>query len=125
MLFRSTMAYPLRAVLRRVDSDLSLRITTALTRICDPVRKRSCRVRWIDRIVSRFFPSSCYYNTFPQLDPRIIREWNELDTHDILTDYYKHFRTPAEIHRCLSQLGFQVIRCDLAGNGVEARAVCP
>lgn len=64
----------------------------------------------------------CYYVQFPDLDPRIVRELNELDTHDTLTDFYKHRRTLAEIRDCLKSLNLKDVECWEEGNGVEARA---
>ncbi len=120
-----TLAYPIRMILRHLSPELGLKITIALTAICDPIRKRTCRLFWADRIASRIFPSACNYNAYPLLDPEIAYEWNELDTHDGLTDYYKHFRTPEQIRSCLVSLGFHHIRCSFGGNGVEARATYP
>lgn len=120
-----TLAYPLRAVLKRLRPEFALKITIALTAICNPVRKLTSRSYWLDRIASRVFPSACYYRAFPELDPNIVYEWNELDTFDMLTDYYKHFRSPKDIQGLLQSLGFTDIRCTLAGNGVEARARLP
>jgi len=120
-----TLGYPIRAIIRRLSPQLGLKITIALTALCNPIRKRTCQIHWIDRIASRIFPSSCYYKTLPLLDPDIIYEWNELDTHDTLTDYYKHFRSPEEIRGFLEELGFQDIWCGIAGNAVQARAIAP
>src|SRR5262249_27859486 len=92
-----TMLYPLRAFLKRLPPELGLKATIALTAICDPIRKRTCKHFWLDRIASRIFPTACLYDSFPQLAPRIAYEWNELDTHDYLTRWYSHVRTPQEI----------------------------
>ena len=118
-----TLGYPIRAILKRLPPELALKVTIGLTAICDPIRKRTSRLLWVDRIACRIFPSFCYYDTYPLLDPDIVYELNELDTHDGLTDYYKHFRTPEEIRRCLERLGFRHIECGFGGNGVEARAI--
>jgi SAM-dependent methyltransferase len=121
-----TLAYPLRAILKRLSRirpDLALEICALLTAICDPIRKRTCRIHWLDRVVSRLLPSACYYAIYPEVDPRIVYEWNKLDTHDKLTDWFKHFRSPEEIRRCLEHLGFEDISSTYGGNGVEARGL--
>jgi len=118
-----TAAYAFRAILKRLPPELSLKATKALTAVCDPIRKRTCKHFWLERIASRFLPSICYYATYPQLDVRLAYEWNELDTHDALTRWYSHVRTPQEIERCLFQLGFTQIACNYGGNGVEARGI--
>jgi SAM-dependent methyltransferase len=120
-----TLAYPLREILRRVSRrrpDLALRATMAITAICDPIRKRTCRYPRLDQVAGRLFPSICYYATYPELPRSVIYAWNELDTHDGLTDWYKHRRTPEQIRATLIGLGLHDVECFLAGNGVEARA---
>jgi SAM-dependent methyltransferase len=125
---RLSLAVPLRALLRRLARrrpGVAMSVTRALTAICDPVRRRTCRHRWLDTIVGRLLPSLCYYTTYPQLPPDLVYQWNELDTHDALTDWFKHFRTREQIEAILSRLGFAEITCVYAGNGVEARARRP
>jgi SAM-dependent methyltransferase len=125
VLWYADLAYPLRAVLRRLRPEHALRATTLLTAFCDPIRRRTCRSRAVDRIARRVLPTACYYNKYPELDPRVLYEYHQLDTFDWLTDRYKHFRTPDQIRACLEGLGLQVLNCELAGNGVEARAAAP
>ena len=47
---------------------------------------------------------------------------NVLDTHDALTDFYKHTRTAGEIAQALRALGLVDVVATYGGNGVEARA---
>lgn len=119
------MVYPIRGVLRRMKPERAIRLTKWLTRICDPIRKQTSKSVAIDRIARRLLPTACYYNKFPDLDPKIVYEMNELDTCDWLTDYYKYFRSPDQIRKTLEELGLQVESCGLGGNGVEARARVP
>jgi SAM-dependent methyltransferase len=77
------------------------------------------RVRAVWRRVSPVFD---YYDSFPELGGKALSEWARLDTHDGLTDYYKHLRTPEQIAAALTSAGLQVIECRPGGNGVEARA---
>src|SRR5262245_30281087 len=72
-----TIAYPLRPILKRLPPEIGLKATSVLTMVCDPIRKWTCRHLWLDRIFSRIFPSACYYNVYPRIDPEIAREWNE------------------------------------------------
>jgi 2-polyprenyl-3-methyl-5-hydroxy-6-metoxy-1,4-benzoquinol methylase len=119
------MAYVAREILRHMDPKRSIRLTKILTALCDPIRKHSCKMPAVDRFVRRLLPTACYYNKFPDLDPRIVYEMNELDTCDWLTDYHKFFRSPAQIRATLEQLGLEVKICALGGNGVEALARVP
>lgn len=120
-----SVGVPLRAVLKRLAPDTGLRATTAIAAVCDPIRKRTSRIPALDLVVSRFLPSACYYGKFPGLPDDIVREWNELDTHDGLTDWYKHLRSPDEIAATLRGLGLETVHCERGGNGVEARALRP
>ena len=73
----------------------------------------------------RFSPIVDYHDAYPQLGPERLRIWATLDTHDTLTDYYKHLRSADEIRDTLSSLGMELIETAYAGNGVEARAHKP
>jgi SAM-dependent methyltransferase len=125
---RLSLRYPLRAILRRVARwrpDLSLRITRGIVAVCDPIRRYTGRHQLLDNLAARIFPSNCYYATYTAVPPQIVREWNELDTHDSLTDWYKHQRTVPQIRGTLEAAGLTEIECWRAGNGVEARARRP
>ena len=120
-----TLKLPLRALFRRVARRrpaLALRLTRAVTAVCDPIRRRTSRHRWLERLACRLFPSACYYQAFPGLPPDVLYAWNELDTHDRLTDWYKHFRSVEHIRAALEAAGLRDIECWSGGNGVEARA---
>jgi SAM-dependent methyltransferase len=120
-----TLGYPLRLLFSRLPPDKGLRATTALTSFCDPIRKITCRFPMLDLLISRLLPTACYYRRFPELSEHVVREWNELDTHDGLTDRYKHLRSQKEISEALERAGLQCVHCSLDGNGVEARATRP
>lgn len=120
-----SVGFPLRHVLMRLDPETGLRATIAISAVCDPIRKRTARFPLLDLAVSRVLPTACYYGAFPGLPDDIVREWNELDTHDGLTDWYKHRRSPSEIDAILRSLGLETTYCQRGGNGVEARAQRP
>jgi hypothetical protein len=63
--------------------------------------------------------------TYPQLSDELQLEWCKLDTHDSLTDFYKHLRTVQQIRTTLERLGGQDIHCSPGGNGIEARCRKP
>lgn len=67
----------------------------------------------------------CYEDLLPHLSLPTTEIWMELDTHDALTDHYKHFRTCKEIETALRECGMVDIVASDAGNGVEARARRP
>lgn len=76
-------------------------------------------------VLSRVSPLVTYFHTIPQLDDRLQYEWALLDTHDVLTDYYKRLRTGSQLRRTLSNLGAQEIKVQAGGNGLEVRCRKP
>jgi hypothetical protein len=66
-----------------------------------------------------------YHDPYPQLGPDLLKTWALLDTHDTLTDFYKHLRSREQISDFLAQCGMTQIETALGGNGVEARAQKP
>lgn len=73
----------------------------------------------------RHSPLLDYRDAYPQLGADLLAEWSILDTHDTLTDYYKHLRTGEEIETVLRSCGLVDLEIVYAGNGVEARAKMP
>ena len=71
-------------------------------------------------MLSRLTPIVCYYPHFGLRNKNMYYEWMLLDTHDAMTDVYKHRRTPRHIHRILRGLGAVDIEVSKSGNGVEA-----
>jgi 2-polyprenyl-3-methyl-5-hydroxy-6-metoxy-1,4-benzoquinol methylase len=120
-----TKSAPLfRMVLKRLPRRVSMRFTERLVDLALPLHKRVARSR-LRSIVSRLSPVLTHYVTYPDLDDALQREWALLDTHDSLTDYFKHFRTRGQVLQQLQNLGLQDIWCEYGGNGVEARARVP
>lgn len=66
-----------------------------------------------------------YHDAYPQLGTVLLHDWAVLDTHDTLTDVYKHLRSKEEIEEHLKVCGMVDIEAYYAGNGVEARAKKP
>jgi hypothetical protein len=84
------------------------------------------RGRWrLRRQLRRFSPLVDYYEIYPELGEELLGEWALLDTHDTLTDYYKHLRSPEEIEVCLRACGLVELEVSYGGNGVEARGRMP
>jgi 2-polyprenyl-3-methyl-5-hydroxy-6-metoxy-1,4-benzoquinol methylase len=63
-----------------------------------------------------------YHDSYPQLNSELLFQWAFLDTHDTLTDKYKHLRSVEEIEKILESNGINKHEVYYAGNGVEARA---
>jgi hypothetical protein len=113
-----------RMVLKRLPAEVSMRFTERMVNTLLPLHKQVSRSR-LRSIVFRISPVLTHYQTYPELTDEIQKQWALLDTHDSLTDWYKHFRTRNQIRSILLQLGFEAVWCEYGGNGVEARARRP
>jgi 2-polyprenyl-3-methyl-5-hydroxy-6-metoxy-1,4-benzoquinol methylase len=115
-----------RQVVRRLPLERRLptveRIVDRLLPVHAAVARRG---RGAAQLLSRLSPVLSYYHIYPQLSDQLQREWAVLDTHDALTDTYKHHRRPREIRSHLNKLGLTDIVVRNAGNGIEARGRRP
>ena len=115
----------LRPVLKRLDPARGMVVTKALTRWFFPLHRAARSFFPLQAVISRFSPLLTYFHEFPELNDQQQYEWAELDSHDSLTDYYKHARSARSIATTLSELGAQQIWTAKGGNGVEARCRKP
>lgn len=75
--------------------------------------------------LGRWSPVVDYHYTYAQLGEQRLYEWAVLDTHDTVTDRYKHLRNADEIKSALTSFGMTRVETAYAGNGVEVRAWKP
>jgi 2-polyprenyl-3-methyl-5-hydroxy-6-metoxy-1,4-benzoquinol methylase len=115
----------LRPILKRLPPERGMAVTGMLTKIFFPLHRAVRRRRWLQVLLSRISPVTTFFYALPQLDDRLQYEWAFLDTHDGLTDYYKHLRTASRLRRTLVRLGAQDIWVEKGGNGVELRCRRP
>jgi SAM-dependent methyltransferase len=115
----------LRWVLKRVSPEKGVRATTWLVDRFLPLHRRFHSTPVVSSLLNRVSPVLHYYRDYPQLDDRLQREWALLDTHDALTDWYKHYRSRQAIRKHLEQLGLVDVWVENGGNGVEARGRRP
>lgn len=121
----------LRSLLLEAPRKIALPFCIALTTALWPVH----RLLWLARklpfmmlmrsLLLYASPLVDFHDAYPQLGPELLRTWATLDTHDTLTDYYKHLRSAEEISVHLQQCGMENVEAYYAGNGVEARAIKP
>ncbi len=133
-----TYGYPLpfvgrilRGMLIHLPRTFSLRFCKILTSGLWPLHRLFWRLRrlpLVSRMRSLFLkisPVVDYHDAYPQLGRSLLKAWATLDTHDTLTDFYKHLRSAEEVEQTLKDNGMVEIRTAYAGNGVEARARKP
>jgi SAM-dependent methyltransferase len=122
----------LRRLLIRLPASVAKQATLGMARALLPVHrfawKNLTHRRGLWRLRARLVrhsPLIDYFDVFPQLGNKLVSEWSKLDTHDALTDYYKHLRTCEEIEASLRSCGLTELEVSYGGNGVEARARMP
>jgi 2-polyprenyl-3-methyl-5-hydroxy-6-metoxy-1,4-benzoquinol methylase len=116
----------LRDLLLRLPPEQARRLALGTTRALLPVHRALWRRHRgfgrLRRYLGHVSPVVDYYEAYPELGTELLSEWALLDTHDTLTDQYKHLRGPDEIRDTLASLELADIEVDVGGNGVEARA---
>ncbi len=119
----------IRSFLLKRKEQFSFNFCRIITKFLWPMHKITWRLRKkrgfnkIRKYFTKISPVVDYHSAYPQLGSRILYEWAVLDTHDTLTDYYKHFRSGEQIMAHLQKCGMQNIDIAYAGNGVEVRSI--
>jgi SAM-dependent methyltransferase len=116
----------LRDILLKMPPERARAVALGTTRALLPLHRALWRSRRgfgrLRRYLGRVSPVVDYYEAYPQLGTQLLSEWAVLDTHDTLTDRYKHLRRPDQIRDTLVTLGLADVEVSVGGNGVEARA---
>ena len=121
----------IRSVMLKFPKKLSLWVCKVMANLLWPIHSLLWTARKfppmtiVRSIFLKLSPLVDYHDAYPQLGPERLKIWAALDTHDTLTDYYKHLRSADEIRVCLQECGMERIDAYYAGNGVEARAYKP
>ena len=128
----TTSRRALRPVLLRLPPRWALAAVRGVVAALWPLHRLldrgSARVPGAGRVYQRLCsvsPVVDYQRSYPDLTPAMLRAWAILDTHDTLTDRYKHLRSAEQIVAALAACGMERIESAYAGNGVEARARRP
>jgi SAM-dependent methyltransferase len=96
-----------------------------ITRFWFPISWRF-RNSWLARkILARLAGIHFYYGIIPLKTKEEHYEWALLDTHDGMTDYFKHYRDERQIAATLKALGAEDMHVWVGGNGVEANCRKP
>lgn len=119
----------LRRLFIRLPAPIAKPLALGLARSLLPLH----RLTWKNRrgvgrlraLLLRYSPLVDYHDAYAELGEHLLSEWSALDTHDTLTDYYKHLRTREQIEACLRSCGLVELEVCYGGNGVEARARMP
>ena len=114
-----------RFILKRISLERAFLISVYLVKVFLPLHKIGRRSRIWQAIMRRVTPVVSYYNDIPQLSDELQKEWARLDTHDNLTDYYKHFTTKEKFSNSMKNVGLRDVECWTGGIGIEGRGRKP
>ncbi|MCU1307533.1 MAG: bioC [Acidobacteriaceae bacterium] len=121
-LYRCTTISPLfRQIIKRLPRDIGLQCTAKLVNLTFPILTRLRKYPVLVRSIGRVVPVAHYFYSYPELNEKLQYEWSLLDTHDSLSDWYRHYTTVDHTRRLLNRLGADNVECWEGGNGVEAR----
>ena len=114
-----------RFFLKRMSTKNAFLISSYLTNFFLPLHRLGRRSRIWQALMRRLTPVVSYYNDIPELADNHQLEWALLDTHDNLTDYYKHFTNKNKLIQALKNLGLKEVECWMGGIGIEGRGRKP
>lgn len=120
-----------RSYLLNQPGPKAMRLVERVVSFLWPIHKILYKYRsnnWIAKFRPKFLywsPVVDYHDSYSQLGEKLMYDWALLDTHDTLTDFYKHLRSKEEIESHLISLGLEEVCTFNSGNGVEARARKP
>ena len=133
--YRWTFKYYLRSaswvrqVLKHLDGQTSKKICFWMTRAVFPVhwgvRNKPFAAKVLRMVSPCAMPDSRSLPMLETLGREKAFDWLVLDTFDMLTDRYKHLRTPRQIVEFLERLGAVRVKARIGGNGVEASCIKP
>lgn len=115
----------LRPFIKRLSNKHRISAIKYLVNFFLPIHRLIRNKKIIQKIFSRISPIVSYYHIYPEFTDKLQKEWSMLDTHDNLTDWYKHLRTSKQISNYLKSIEAKSINVWKGGNGVEARCKRP
>jgi 2-polyprenyl-3-methyl-5-hydroxy-6-metoxy-1,4-benzoquinol methylase len=102
-ILRVTWLY--RFFLKRLNPELGLQITDFLVKIWLPLHRVVSGKRFLEILLFRVSPITAHYTGYPNLKQEDQVAWARLNTHDNLTDYYKHLTYLKKMRRTLNLIG--------------------
>jgi 2-polyprenyl-3-methyl-5-hydroxy-6-metoxy-1,4-benzoquinol methylase len=110
----------IRPMIKRLPSGTRFWVVEKLVDTFFPIHKAIRNIPFAQQIFSRISPITTYFHAYPQIPESLQKEWSLLDTHDGLTDWYKHLRSLGQIKATLEKIGAIDLTVDKGGNGIEA-----
>jgi len=97
-------AWIFRIVLKRVSPTAGIRATNLLVRMLLPLHQKVANKKLLEILLFRISPITAHYSAYPTMTAEDQLAWAQLNTHDNLTDYYKHLTTFSRLKTIISKL---------------------
>ena len=114
----------LRFFIKRMEAERGIILTNKLVDILFPLHRAARNSRFLQFVLSKVSPLSTAYH-HPELNDKLQYQWSRLNTHDGLTDWYKHSRRKGQIEYILREIGAERIEVFQGSNGVVGRCCRP
>ena len=114
-----------RLFLRKLSPAKGTKATNWLVDRLLPLHKKVARFRPAEILLNRISPITSHYAGYPLMSESDQIDWARLNTHDNLTDYYKHHITVRKLNSILVGLGATEISCGVMPYTVEIRCRKP
>jgi 2-polyprenyl-3-methyl-5-hydroxy-6-metoxy-1,4-benzoquinol methylase/uncharacterized protein YbaR (Trm112 family) len=113
-----------RLIIRQMSHDRGLTATNTLYRWFAPLY-RLFPTRLGRVLINRISPITFFTDEIPELSESQKQEWGMLDTHDSLTDHFKHRRTATQLSSALRDAGLIDVTVVLNGGVLVCRGTQP
>jgi 2-polyprenyl-3-methyl-5-hydroxy-6-metoxy-1,4-benzoquinol methylase len=97
-------AWIFRIVLKRVSPTIGIKATNRLVAMLLPLHKKVANRKLLEILLFRISPITAHYSAYPTMTSEDQLAWAELNTHDNLTDYYKHLTTLSKLKSIITKL---------------------
>jgi len=109
----------LRPMVKRLPNGARMRAVERMVDLFFPIHKAIRKIPFAQQVFSRISPITTYFHVYPQLSENLQRDWSVLDTHDGMTDWYKHLRSLDQLRETVVGLGAGDVLAFRGGNGIE------
>lgn len=115
-------AWIVRHALLRLEREQAMAATDALVARLLPAHRRAAKHRILEVVLNRISPITSHYAGYPGLSEEDQLAWAQLNTHDNLTDVFKHHTTLREVQKRLELLAPSDVTIRRMPYTVEVRA---
>lgn len=109
-----------RRIILLFDTSLRMYLIRKIVDFWYPLHWQFRKSKLMQRLLRRISPVHFYYGKLPIYSREKLYDWAFLDTHDSLTDHYKHYRSIKQIEATIKLLGCKSYKLHISSHGIEA-----